>query len=344
MGKDRRPVIITGIIVLLVAVCALLYFTGILPKFGNSNQSSAEGTTAESWEDWDDGLKLKIGKKTYLSNDNIKAYLLMGTDHSGNENETDPKKYSGNMADFLMVAIINKTQKTYGFLELNRDTMTRVKLIDEKGEGDATTKCQLCIAHSYGGTKEMSAENQVEAVSYLLGKFPIDGYYEINMSHIGEINHAVGGVTITMEDDLSNVDPALKKGATVTLSDKQADTYLHDRLNVDDGENTSRMRRQENYLRALFAQLGQKAEKDSDAGKKIFTTLQQDSTTNQTGDDIGDIQDATKSSENLDIITPDGEKKEGKSLTDGLVHAQFYMDKDSLAECLTKLCNLREAD
>ena len=36
------------------------------------------------------------------------------------------------------------------------------------------------------------------------------------------LNHEVGGVTVTLEDDMTKLDPAMKKGATLTLTDRQA--------------------------------------------------------------------------------------------------------------------------
>ena len=59
------------------------------------------------------------------------------------------------------------------------------------------------------------------------------------MDEIAQLNHVIGGATVTIEDDFSQIDPTLVKGETITLSDEQAYSFLHARLNVGDEENES---------------------------------------------------------------------------------------------------------
>ena len=58
----------------------------------------------------------------------------------------------------------------------------------------ATAEQQLCTAHWYGGTDEIGCQNQVKAVSDLLGGLPISGYFSLGLDDIPELNHAIGGV------------------------------------------------------------------------------------------------------------------------------------------------------
>lgn len=44
----------------------------------------------------------------------------------------------------------------------------------------------------------------------------------------------------------------MKKGATINLDDEQAYAYVHDRYGVGDEENTSRMKRQQQYMTGFF--------------------------------------------------------------------------------------------
>lgn len=55
------------------------------------------------------------------------------------------------------------------------------------------------------------------------------------------LNHEVGGVTVTLEDDMTKLDPAMKKGATLTLTDRQAELLMQSRYAMDDDRNTQRM-------------------------------------------------------------------------------------------------------
>lgn len=78
-----------------------------------------------------------------------------------------------------------------------------------------------------------------------LGGLPIDGYYALKMDAMPLLNHEVGGVTVTLEDDMTKLDPAMKKGATLTLTDRQAELLMQSRYVMDDDRNTQRMRRQQ---------------------------------------------------------------------------------------------------
>ena len=104
------------------------------------------------------GKVLNFGKKKYQYSSDYETYLFLGTDGSGHES-ANREEYVGNMADFLMLAVINRKEQTYAFLQLNRDTMTEIDLIGKDGEGMATANMQLCTAHWYGGTEKESSEN-----------------------------------------------------------------------------------------------------------------------------------------------------------------------------------------
>lgn len=55
------------------------------------------------------------------------------------------------------------------------------------------------------------------------------------------LNHEVGGVTVTLEDDMTKLDPAMKKGTTLTLTDRQAELLMQSRYAMDDDRNTQRI-------------------------------------------------------------------------------------------------------
>ncbi len=72
------------------------------------------------------------------------------------------------------------------------------------------------------------------------------------MDAVPIINDAVGGVTVTVLDDMTSADPALEKGAEVTLQGKQALTYVRTRRGLDDSTNLHRMERQRQYMGELY--------------------------------------------------------------------------------------------
>ena len=50
---------------------------------------------------------------------------------------------------------------------------------------------------------EMSCERMVEAVSHLFYGIPIHGYCSLNMEVITLLNDEIGGVTVTVPEDLT---------------------------------------------------------------------------------------------------------------------------------------------
>ena len=132
----------------------------------------------------------------------FKTYLFIGTDKSGNE-DAEGEEYHGSMADALMLVVVDKEEKTYGILQLNRDTITEVPMLLQDGSANASAQMQLCTAHWYGKDKAASCDNTVETVSKMLGGLLIDGYYALKMDAMPLLNHEVGGVTVTLEDDMT---------------------------------------------------------------------------------------------------------------------------------------------
>ena len=306
--------------------------------------------TEESWfsdseteESFDFGLDedwIDLNDMEYTLKDRLKCYLFIGTDHSGNEDATD-ETYQGSMGDFLLVAILNKTAKTYGFVQLNRDTITDVQVLDEDGYITGTSEEQLCTAHWYGLSRQQSCQNMVDAVSQVLGGLSIDGYYSVGMDEITQLNHVIGGATVTIEDDFSKVDPSLKMGEEITLTDEQAYHYLQARMDVGDGENESRMRRQRTYMEAVYDRVIDRVKAEKNFLEDITDTLGDAVTTDMNGEDFAEFRELFRAGESLGIQVPEGETMFGRKLEDGLDHTEFYMDEESLADILTDMCRLK---
>lgn len=164
-------------------------------------------------------------------------------------------------------------------MQLNRDTITEVPMLLQDGSANASAQMQLCTAHWYGKDKAASCDNTVETVSKMLGGLPIDGYYALKMDAMPLLNHEVGGVTVTLEDDMTKLDPAMKKGATLTLTDRQAELLMQSRYAMDDDRNTQRMRRQQIFLNAFMKKIKKQNAGDVNATVKLYDRLRPYATT-----------------------------------------------------------------
>ena len=296
------------------------------------------------FSDEDEGIDedtIVIGDHGYRIDHNIESYLLIGTDNAGDQ-EAEGEDYHGQMADFLLLVVLDRTNSSYGFLHIDRNTMGEIRILNSDGSGEATFEGQLYAAHWYGGDPEMNCENTVEAVSDFLGGFPINGYYAINMGDVGALNHAVGGVKVKMDVDMSKLDPEMKEGAELTLNDKQAEIYVRARMKVGDGTNASRMTRQEEYMKAYMEKAMKKVDEDPDFINDLYEELSDRAVTNMPGNRVSAIANQVHTGTSNGMLGFEGETKEGKALGDGLYHAEFYPKEESVVSCMKKLTSMEE--
>nr|WP_288730252.1 LCP family protein [uncultured Anaerobutyricum sp.] len=262
----------------------------------------------------------------------IETYLFIGEDDRGVKTRKTESDGTG-QSDVLELLVIDTKKNTYHKLPINRDTITDVKSLDNDGSYLATTKVQIALAHAKGDGMELSCENTVDAVSNLLYGIRIDGYICLNMDSIKVLNHLAGGVPVTIEDDFSQSDKSLVKGQTVTLTDDQAMHYVHDRMNVGDGTNECRMRRQKAYIDALFPLYKAKLQENSGFINDFYNQLSDYMVTDMSVGEMGNVANMIMNSEDKGELSIKGTN--AISEDDGF--NEFTMDETSRGEVAMEL-------
>lgn len=339
-GKRRTFLAVCSFLLVIAAIAVIAFFLDERIAFKGNRKDDYEGLDDEFMAGENE---IDLFDKTYLINKKFDTFLFMGTDYSGNENGIGDD-YQGSLCDYLMLLIINHTDDSYAFLPIDRNTVVDVPVMERDGSGEATVEAQVCTAHAYGGTKELGCENTVKAVSGYLGGLSIDGYYALSMSEISRINHELGGVTVTLTDDFSDKDPAMKAGATLTLTDSQAEIFLHARMDVADGTNKNRMARQRIYMEEAIKKLKSNMKEDSGYFKELLNSFSDVATSSISRKQIGRAANALVKYEDMGIYDIEGETKLGTILEDGLEHEEFYPDQDSLVSTMTVLYQLEEEE
>ena len=237
------------------------------------------------------------------------------------------------MCDVIQLLVVDNTNKTYVQLPVNRNTMTEVRSYDSEGVYLGTSIAQIAYAHMEGdGGGKLSCENTVQAVSDLLYGQKIDGYIAMNMDGIGILNHLAGGVTVTIEEDMTNIDPAFIEGETITLTDDQALKFVRARMSVGDGTNESRMRRQDAFIDSLKDKMTGKLKNNEKYAIDVYDQL--------SGSMITDLSDKEFSRIVNALTECDSEGKrdiEGTVGVDEFGFSTFEPDKDSLADTVIDL-------
>ena len=270
---------------------------------------------------------------TYAYNQELEVLLFLGVD----DREVIDYSSEGNnrnsaQSDVILLAIFDKDNQSYSLLQINRDTMVDMMKYDYFGTYTGLINGQIALAHTYRTGMEDSCEDTKFAVSRFLYDVEISNYFCLTMDAIPIINDSVGGVTVTIEDDFSEVDPELVKGSTVTLHGAQAETYVRSRRSiVNDPTNINRMGRQRTYMSALLPMLGEKTAKDSNFALKLFDQISPYMVTDCTVDQLTTYIEQFSGYTLDKIVTPEGKSVEGEKFM------EFYVDESSLRSIVIDL-------
>ena len=319
-----------------VLVCTALLYAGLLlgvQTIGNrlEQRDAVESIGSLEGRFTSEALTMQYGGRTWTYRGReLTNLLLIGVDWEESEN-TVSGRYAG-QADFLFLITIDRENKIVSTLQLDRDTMADIRVYGPLGDYTGIQKMQICLSHAYGKSDAQNCENTVWAVSRLLGGIPIDGYITLDMSGITALNDALGGVTVTLKEDFSALDPEMTKGATLTLRGMQAETFVRSRMDVGDGTNASRMQRQRTFIRSAEEQLVQRMNEDMNYAGMLYDALVGHMTTN-----IERGWLINKAYECRDYRRPETKMLAGGHCigTDGFM--EFHADEDALNALLTEM-------
>lgn len=212
----------------------------LLSAIGNSE------LTKEEEMRWQDGW-VKYQDTIYQYNQDILTFLIMGIDKDSDAAKVK-EGTDGGQADALFLAAMNPRDGSIKIIGINRNTMTDIDIYNGEGAYITTTKAQIAVQHGFGDGVEKSCEYQKKAVQRLFYNLPIHGYAAVNMSAIPTINDAVGGIDVTVLEDLTKIDKNLAEGSRIHLSGESAFWYVKYRDTDAFGSADRRLERQRQYL------------------------------------------------------------------------------------------------
>lgn len=315
----RIAVVVAAAVLLCVTVPALKSFQTVQAKNTAPEKSGRIYLGTEGIER--DGVY-------YTLRSDIETYLLLGIDTDGERTEGYDL---GGQADVLLLLVMDNAHDSYRILQINRDTMTQVTTLSSGGAVAGESFFPICLSHAYGSGGKDSCENTVRAVQYLLSDITIDGYAAIDMESIGRLNDAVGGVTLTIGDDLTAANPAFTKGAVVRLDAGSAEDFLRARMSLGESNNINRMARHRQYMDAWIAAAREKTHGDSAEFAAFVDEIKGWLVTDITDKRLAAIAEDAYRYENGGYITITGENDSSGS------YNRFYADEDSITEALLTL-------
>ena len=265
----------------------------------------------------------------YFPRQDITVMLIMGIDEVGPVKDSGSYNNTGE-ADMIALAVFDETNEQMDILYINRDTMVDMPVLGIGGKPAGTANRQIAVSHTYGSGLEDSCENTKKTVSDLLYGLPINYYVAMNMDAIPILNDAVGGVTVTVVDDFSDVNPNILMGQT-TLMGQDALDYVQERREVGDQKNTSRMERQKEYMKNFLSAFKSKT---SASDMFVLNTYEQVSdyiVTDLVANSMSSIWNKYADYQLDEVVTLQGEN----TLENG--HYAFILDEAALDALILKM-------
>ena len=159
----------------------------------------------------------------------------------------------------------------------------------------------------------------------------IDGYYMVDYSSVPALTELLGGVPVTIDEDMTSVNPEWYKGHTITLHGKDAETFVRTRKTVGSGTNAERMNRQAVYLRSVTAGIHQKLSENTEFASEMMATLHSIAVT-----DLPDkkLLEEIREAASYEVLPVD--RLQGHYEPDDSGFVAFYPDTDSATEWIMK--------
>ena len=266
----------------------------------------------------------------------MSSVLLIGTDNYAEtaDDIVETGNYNYQFADFLGILVFDHDAKTVTPFQINRDTVCQVPWLNSKGKEEGYGVMQITYAHTFGQGKEDSCENTAEAVRRLLYRAPVDRYMAFTMDAVPVMNDLVGGVTVTLEDDIPSLGKEFVKGNTVRLKGNKALQFVRQRDTAVLESNAVRMAHQRLYLAAFTEAARVAAAKNQDLAIDAFKAINPFLCTNMTVNNISEMVEDLCNYEILPVVTPDGTYTSNDRFDEGKEHAEFMPDKASLWQCV----------
>lgn len=278
--------------------------------------------------------------KTYEYNNRLTTILYVGIDSEG---AIAPSKSYGTAprCDTLMLLVLDEYQKSFSIISINRNTIAPVQQYDLMGNPLSKAEKQIAYAFAEGEGGTVSCSNVKRAVSDLLGGIPIDYYVVMNRSAIPYINGLAGGVTVTVpNDDLSGLDSELSAGNVVTLTDEQAELFIHYRDIEQDYTNAGRMERQKAYVLAYIETLQNSLSEDIEGTWAAWNdgVMSDYVLTSITRNQYIGLADILKSLDlsNPNFYIPEGEDDNSEELE------KYYINQEALSKAVLEIFYLEQ--
>lgn len=311
------------------------------PEETEQQTEEAEQQTEEADDETEEGSstdlkkgQVRYGGKVYQYKDNLLTILCMGIDsRDGIDKVKTPG--AGGQADCVILAVLDDKTKKIQLINVSRDAMVPIELYNMYGSFVRKERAQITLQYAYGNGRERSCELMEQVVSDLFYGIPIHGYCALAMSTIADLNDAIGGVTVTVPDELAAFVPSFTAGETITLQGQQAVDFVHSRniYATELGSNNRRIARQKMFVKGFVDQAKKRIKEDLTLPAKLYQLVEKQMVTSISLD-----QAVFLCTEYLDCdFSMDDMLSVEGTITKENVYEEFNVDEKALYELILKV-------
>lgn len=304
----------------------------------SAKEKFAYGNTIPWQDDW-----LVYHEKIYEYKEDSINFLLLGIDKKGKlDHNTDLSDWDAGQADAVFVVSLDPEEKRVSVIGIPRNSMAYVEMFDSDKSSLGYIYNQVCLQYGYAGGGELGLEATKRLVSELLYELPIHGACAINFKAIEIVTEKIGGVEVTIKEDLSILGPEFVEGNQVVIKGDNTVDYLIYRDTSVIGSPTTRLSREKEFLEAMIHKSIACVKKNpaivSDVYKAILPYMNTDVTLDKAvylamnsldykidSDSFYQLQGEDKE------VTGIGEFGEERTFND------FYLDEENLLETVVKV-------
>ncbi len=269
-ARTRKVVKITSIVLAVVLVLTGAVFACL--KIGEARlreELSFVDNELSSDEAYGDAADVYHNGQGYVYNENLINILCLGVDK---EKKTD-KNYR--QADAIYLLSFDTKTKKLNILAISRNTLADIDIYDMNNEFLDTDRAQICLSYVYGKDDEHSSLLTSKAVSRLLYDLPINSYYTVFMNGITQIVDGVGGVKVTLTEDMTDSNASWSKGNTVVLRSSNVLQYLRYRKE----SNEPRVERHIDFIKSFISSAKSALAKDLSLPINLYKKVAKNSVT-----------------------------------------------------------------
>lgn len=271
----------------------------------------------------------------YEYNDKLINFLVMGIDSRDGIAKLKRSGFGGN-ADMIALVVLDEEAKSIKMIHISRNTIVPVQTFDTNGIHTGMQETHLALQYAYGDGREGSIRLMEHTISSLLHGIPIHGAGAFEMQGVVPLNEAVGGVTISVIEDLTEAkggNAILKEGATIHLEGELALSYVRARHHNLSNSNTMRMARQKQYVYAFFEKVKNKTRENLTFPLTLYEIATDYVLTTITADQISYLSTAVLG---LSFNDDDIFSIPGQTIKPGY-YEEFIIDEEELVELIVKI-------